>query len=115
MNQLWQEEARRMGGQTLVQLLTDMRDNQLDMRADMEQLTKTVSTLQAANEMLLSGFPANDVDGHRRYHESVIEWRELRNKLVREALAKVASAGALAAFGWLALAIWKSIRLSVTQ
>lgn len=115
MNQLWQQEAMRMGGQTLVQLLTEMRDNQLDMRADMDQLTKTVSTLQAANELLLSGFPANDVDGHRRYHESVIEWRELRNKMVREALAKVAQAGALAAFGWLALAIWNAAKISVTR
>lgn len=104
-----------MGGQTLVQLLTDMRDNQLEMRADMEQLTKKVGTLQAANERLLSGFPADDVEGHRRYHESVIEWRELRNKMVREAMMKVAQAGTLAAFGWLALAIWKSFRLSVTQ
>lgn len=104
-----------MGGQTLVQLLTDMRDNQLEMRADMEQLTKKVGTLQAANERLLSGFPADDVDGHRRYHESVIEWRELRNKMVREALLKVSQAGALAAFGWLALAIWEAFRATVKQ
>lgn len=115
MNQLWQQEAMRMGGQTLVQLLTDMRDNQLEMRADMEQLTKKVGTLQAANERLLSGFPADDVDGHRRYHESVIEWRELRNKMVREALMKVSQAGALAAFGWLALALWEAFRATVKQ
>lgn len=104
-----------MGGQTLVQLLTDMRDNQLEMRADMEQLTEKVGTLQAANERLLSGFPADDVDGHRRYHESVIEWRELRNKMVREALMKVSQAGTLAAFGWLALALWEAFRATVKQ
>lgn len=104
-----------MGGQTLVQLLTDMRDNQLEIRADMEQLTEKVGTLQAANERLLSGFPADDVDGHRRYHESVIEWRELRNKMVREALMKVSQAGALAAFGWLALALWEAFRATVKQ
>lgn len=104
-----------MGGQPLVALLTEMRDNQLDMRADVEQLSRKVSSLQAANERLLSGFPADDVEGHRRYHESVIEWRELRNKVVREALAKVAQAGALAAFGWVALAIWKAFSASVVR
>lgn len=104
-----------MGGQSLVQLLSEMRDNQLDLMATVESMTAKVTQLDETNKRLLSGFPADDVDGHRRYHESVIEWRELRNKMVREALAKVASAGALAAFGWLALALWKSFRLSVTQ
>lgn len=112
MNQ-WQQDALRMGGQPLVQLLSEVRDNQLDMRADFEQLSQHVSQLRATNERLLSGFPAEDVEGHRRYHESVIEWRELRNKLVREALIKVASAGALGAAGWLILAIWKSFIISV--
>lgn len=115
MNQLWQQEALRMGGQPLVQLLGEVRDNQLDMRADFEQLNKQVGQLQATNERLLSGFPAEDVDGHRRYHESVIEWRELRNKLVREALIKIAGAGALGAAGWLALTIWKSFVITVQR
>jgi len=104
-----------MGGQPLVALLTEMRDNQLEMRADFEQLSQKVSRLQATNERLLSGFPAEDVEGHRRYHESVIEWRELRNKLAREALVKIASAGALGAAGWLLLAIWQSFRITVQR
>lgn len=66
-------------------------------------------------EKLLQAFPAGDIDGHRRYHEAVIEWRELRNKLVREALIKVAQAGSLAAFGWVALALWQSFKLTVKQ
>lgn len=108
MNQLWQHEAERMGGQPLIDLLTEMRDNQRD-------LINKVTALEQTTARLMSGFPADDVEGHRRYHESVIEWRELRNKMVREAMMKVAQAGTLAAFGWLALAIWKSFRFSVTQ
>jgi hypothetical protein len=115
MNQLWQQEAERMGGQPLVALLTEMRDNQLDMRTDVEQLSQKVSQLQAANERLLSGFPADDVDGHRRYHESVIEWRELRNKLVRDLLMKAAQATFMGALGFLALAAWKAFQISVTK
>lgn len=66
-------------------------------------------------DQLLHAFPAGDTDGHRRYHEAVIEWRELRNKLVREALIKVTQAGALAGAGWVALAIWQSFKLTVKQ
>lgn len=115
MNHLWQQEAERMGGQKLVALLTEMRDSQLDMRADLEQMTQKMGGLQAASERLLSGFPADDVDGHRRYHESVIEWRELRNKLVREALAKMLGAGMLAGCGWLLVAVWDALKISVTR
>jgi hypothetical protein len=115
MNQLWQQEAMRMGGQPLVQLLSEVRDNQLDMMANFDTLSRKVADGQAATDRLLSGFPAEDLDGHRRYHESVIEWRELRNKMVREALVNVAKAGTLGAIGWLALAIWKAFQISVTR
>lgn len=108
MTQLWQQEAMRMGGQPLVDVLVEMASNQ---RALLEEVT----ALKVANAKLMSGFPADDVDGHRRYHESVIEWRELRNKMVREAMLKVAQAGTVAAFGWLALAIWKALQVSVTR
>lgn len=104
-----------MGGQPLVQFLNEIRNNQIDMMACFEQISKQVSDQQAMVERVLSGFPHADVEGHRRYHESVIEWRELRNKVVREAMMKVAQAGSLAACGWLALAIWKALKLSVTQ
>lgn len=114
MNQ-WQLEAERMGGQPLVALLTQMRDNQLDLIADFEQLSQKVVRLQTANERLLSGFPADDVDGHRRYHQSVIERRELINKMLREILVNVAKASTLGALGWLALAVWKYFQFSVSR
>ena len=56
-----------------------------------------------------------DCEGHRRYHEGVIEWQKLRNDMVRESLIKMAQAGALGGAGWLAFAIWQSIKISVKQ
>lgn len=106
MSQQWQLEAERMGDQPLVALLTELRDSQRD-------LINKVTALEQTTARLMSGFPANDVEGHRRYHESVIEWRELRNKMVREALVNVAKAGTLAGIGWLGLAIWNAFRFSV--
>lgn len=98
-----------------MRLLGEVRDNQLDLMATVEALSAKVSRQEASTARLLSGFPADDVEGHRRYHESVIEWRELRNKLVREALIKIASAGALGAVGWLLLAIWQSFKITVQR
>lgn len=89
-------------------MLTEIRDGLAATRAELAVNTRKT-------EQVLSAFPAGDTDGHRRYHEAVIEWRELRNKLVREALIKVAQAGSLAAFGWVALAIWQSFKLTVKQ
>lgn len=115
MNQLWQAELERLGGQQLVALLTELRDNQVSMRGDVEQITKKVAVLQQSSDLILSGFPANDVDGHRRYHQAVIEWRELRNNMARQALEKVIGAGILGACGWLLLAIWQSFKITVTK
>lgn len=66
-------------------------------------------------EQLLQAFPAGDTDGHRRYHESVIEWRELRNKMVREALIKAAGASVVGGLGWIVYALWKAFILTVKQ
>ncbi len=69
----------------------------------------------AKTEKLLTAFPSGDCDGHRRYHESVIEWQELRNKMVREALIKAAQGSGLVAFGWVAMALWQAFKLTVKQ
>lgn len=111
----WQAEANRMGGSALVALLSEISANQTKLIEAVDELRKQDTAAAATIEKLLGGFPGSDIEGHRRYHETVIEWRELRNKLVREALVKVTQAGALAGFGWLALAMWKAFKLSVVQ
>jgi hypothetical protein len=115
MNLRWQHEAAQLGGPALVQVLKELRDGQLELMANMDVIGAKSTKLEAATSRLLSGFPADDVEGHRRYHESVIEWRELRNKLVRETLTKMIGAGVVAGLGWLALAIWQAIQASVTR
>lgn len=106
--ELWQTEARALGGPTLAEVLMEMRDNQ-------RELFTKLAEMQSGQEKLMSGFPAQDVDGHRRYHESVIEWRELRNKMVREGLIKVGQAGMLTGAGILVGVLWKAFKISVTQ
>ncbi len=101
MSELWQEEAKRLGGEALMGFLIDMRDQQ----------QKTVEEMAKFNR----AFPHGDADAHRRYHESVIEWRELRNRMVRTALEKMAGAGAMAAVAWLVYAIWTTLKMEVKR
>ena len=115
MNTPLHDDLSRPGRPGLAQLAADLRDGKTDLQASMEQLHAENTTQNAALARLLTAFPANDIEGHRRYHESVIEWRELRNKLVREALTKMIGAGALAASGWLAYAIFQAAKITVTR
>lgn len=67
--------------------------------------------IETKMDRMLAGFPNNDPEAHRRYHESIIEWRELRNKMVKEALVKMAGAGAIGSVGWLAYAIFQAFKV----
>jgi hypothetical protein len=115
MNALWQQELARLGLPGLSMLVSEMRDEQAEAMASTDAVNLKVSQLEATTARLQLAFPVGDIEGHRRYHESVIEWRELRNKLVREALTKMVGAGVLAGLGWLGLAIWQALKVSVTK
>lgn len=115
MSELWQEEAARLGGPIFAEVMIQMRDAQRQLVVEVAALKERDAVVDQAINRLLTGFPAADIDGHRRYHESVIEWRELRNKLVREALIKAAQATTLGALGWIALAMWQSFKVTVKQ
>lgn len=83
-----------------------------------EMLNKILAELAAntaETKKLAQAFPAGDLDGHRRYHESVIEWRELRNRIVREGLVRIAHMGFFAGAGWLAYVAWQAIKVTVKQ
>ena len=64
---------------------------------------------------LRDGFPGGDPESHRRYHESIIEWRELRNRMVKEALIKAAQAGSIGALGWIAYAVWTAFKMEIMK
>lgn len=108
MDQLWQQKMLELGGEPLLALMKEIRDTQQQQAGQLANVERGISDL-------IRGFPAGDVDGHRRYHESVIEWRELRNQVMRAALEKVAQAGAIAAFGYIMLALWEWFKVEVKK
>ncbi len=101
IKETWQMEAEKAGGVALAEVIKEVRDTQRDILQRLDLLSRA--------------FPGGDHDGHRRYHEAVIERMELKNRLVRAALEKVIQAGALASCGWVAVAVWNYFKLSVHQ
>lgn len=78
-------------------------------------LEKQLAAVKARQDELFEGFPDGDPESHRRYHESIIEWRELRNKMVKEALIHAAKVGGLGAIGWVAYALWVAFKMEITK
>jgi hypothetical protein len=93
----------------------------IDMMRDVHNSQREVVELLAAHSndfkehceqdasqmaLILNAFPGEDVDGHRRYHQAVIDWLELRNKTIREALIKAGEVGFIAAMGWILYALY---------
>ena len=92
------------------------------LREQDDRQAQQISTIRDAQRSLqqemarvVRGFPDGDPDAHRRYHESVIEWRELRNKMVKDALTNAGKVGFLAACGWIVYAIWTAIKMEVMR
>lgn len=84
-------------------------------RRQIDAILSAQKTMQNDIKTLSGGFPNDDPESHRRYHESVIEWRELRNKMVKEALVKAAQGGGLAGLGWVLYALWTALKMEVMR
>lgn len=102
---------------TLVALIGELRNEQKRMADAMAERTKQVDEINRkidahsneSNErhmQILKAFPADDLDGHRRYHEEVIRRIELRNDIVRDCLKRASQLGFIGGLIWLGKAIY---------
>jgi len=105
-----------------LELLREVRDEQKKIAEAFLLHSNSEKSLESAlnqhikeskqrHELIIRGFAGGDIDGHRRYHETVIEWRELRNKIVRESLINVAKAGFFGSVVWISWALFNALKL----
>lgn len=100
---------------------TEARHKQSEAERHVENQRRLDALAQEQRQMkveiagITRGFPDGDPDSHRRYHESVIEWRELRNKMVREALMNAAKVGGVMGLGWVAYAVWVAMKMEIMK
>lgn len=96
-------------------IIKALRETRSDVERQIAALITEQRKLQADVSSLKNGFPDGDPDAHRRYHESVIEWRELRNRMVREALTKALYAGFIGSSGWVIYALFIAAKMEIMK
>lgn len=96
-------------------ILAALRERDDQSRRQIDSIIEAQRKLQNDVTSISRGFPDGDPESHRRYHESVIEWRELRNNLVREALSNAAKVGFFAGAAWVIYAIWVAFKMEVVK
>lgn len=78
----WKEEAAKLGGQNLVEKITEISDGVHALIKSEDERENRVRDLEVAVQKLYGAFPSGDIDGHRRYHDLIItqteEYRQLR-------------------------------------
>lgn len=89
-------------------IIAAVRETKGDVDRKMNEVIDEVKELRR-------GFPDGDPDSHRRYHESIIEWRETRNRMVKEALLHAAKVGGLAGACWVLYALWVALKMELMR
>lgn len=104
---LWQAQARTAGGEELVAAIealtagqTKMAQTQKEMGDDIHAIAKAVTDLTS------TAFPASDAEGHRRYHELIIQKTEEVRKLRMAIAEKTISALIWSGIIFIGLCVW---------
>ncbi|WP_343666332.1 hypothetical protein [Paraburkholderia tropica] len=95
-----------------------------ELRSDIEQRHSENVTSLGVTELKLDevirrvddlhkAFPGGDPDGHRRYHESLIERAEARTKFYNELRAELAKKGLWALLALISVALWQYLKSRV--
>lgn len=83
--ELWQEQAHKLGGPDLVEVITDIRDGQQQLIERVEEIDAMHQQSRRDIDDIKTAFPpvgaSPDYDGHRRYHQTMIELLGERRRL----------------------------------
>lgn len=72
-------------------------------------MTRRIETLEAGHKRLIRAFPANDLEGHRRAHEAMIEDVRSRKALTQAIKEKTISGLVWSAMVALGFACWHEV------
>lgn len=90
-HELWQEEAKRVGGEHFIAVIEDMRGMQSTTLTRLEEMNKQTALNTQNIAALQNAFPANDTEGHRRYHQLIIDNTEAKRALTKAIKEKTIS------------------------
>ena len=79
--ELWQQEAKKLGGESLVEVIQEIRDGQVAMLNRLDDMDKRHTASEEAIASVKKAFPNEDIDGHRRYHDLMVERNDTLKRL----------------------------------
>lgn len=99
----------------LMDMLKEVRDGQKTSEAQLATAMQSLASHTKIDEenfrSIMKAFPNGEIDGHRRYHQSIIDWYELRNRVIRECLVHILKAGAIGALVWVGWTLLVAVKL----
>lgn len=97
----------------LRQALLEVRSGQKQILARIEEMAQKHASVEAAIAHIATAFPDDGVDGHRRYHEAVIELVGEKRRLRQAIQEKTISGLVWAGLVFIASIIWHEIQRRV--
>lgn len=92
----WQEEASEK-----------QEEHHAENRARLDAMDREVKAVAATQKL---AFPDGDADGHRRYHEELIEEAAARKQFYRKLLISLAEKGLWSLMILLAVSVWFAVK-----
>lgn len=96
-------------------LRNEIGERHVENTSSLEVLEKDLKVVIERVDDLARGFPDGDWDGHRRYHEAVIQKMEARAKFYEDLRGELAKKGVWALIALLGVALWQYVKGRMAQ
>jgi len=83
--------------------------------ASVQQVRSELAENTRKTDQILKGFPAGDPDGHRRYHEEVMQQLAERRQLRHELLTHLLKAASWPALAGVCFVLWKYFKAQINS
>lgn len=113
--ELWQTEVRKMVGEPLVEVILGLQEGQREIVTTLAQFDKRQEHTEQEIINIKKAFPDGDMEGHRRYHETMIEMLQERRRLRAAIQEKTISALIWVCIVAAAGGIWHSMKDALSK
>jgi hypothetical protein len=111
----WQTEAREKVGEATVQAINGMVEGQRIFNKRLKNMEDNHRVIHSKVELLASAFPDNDFEGHKIYHQQLIEYFAWRKKFQRAIIEKTLLSLIYAGIIFLALAVYHELQTIIIK
>lgn len=79
--ELWQQEVLKLGGDPLLEIISNLQEGQREIAATLAKIDKRQDLVEREVVAFRKAFPDGDIEGHRHYHDTMIEILNERRRL----------------------------------